>query len=280
MAENNCMTPQGFNENSRLRASDADRDAAASVINNALAEGRLTAEEHSDRLDAIYSAKTQAELVPLLDDLPGTASAGAAVPRPAGPDVVSTRRGGRIVAIFSGHSRKGGWHAEPVMEVVAVFGGVDLDFREAVLPGREVVLRATAVLGGVDVIVPPEMRVVDGGGVAILGSRDLAGTSVESSGPDAPVLRIEGTSVLGSIDVRRKARKRKGSKSSCRQNPGIAGDFGVGAIMDQVMGHHHEVHRMVREQRRELHDQIRRQRHEMRRGWSGGHDWTNDDDDD
>ena len=52
------MTPQGFNENSRLRASDADRDRAASVINNALAEGRLTAEEHSDRLDAIYAAKT------------------------------------------------------------------------------------------------------------------------------------------------------------------------------------------------------------------------------
>ncbi len=29
MADNSCMTPQGFNENSRLRASDADRDRAA-----------------------------------------------------------------------------------------------------------------------------------------------------------------------------------------------------------------------------------------------------------
>ena len=65
MADNNCMDPQGFNANSRLRASDADRDTAAGVGNNALAEGRLTAEEHSDRLDAIYAAKTQAELVPL-----------------------------------------------------------------------------------------------------------------------------------------------------------------------------------------------------------------------
>jgi hypothetical protein len=65
------MDRQGFNEVSRLRVSDADRDTAASVISNALAEGRLTAEEHSDRLDAIYSAKTHAEIVPLLDDLPG-----------------------------------------------------------------------------------------------------------------------------------------------------------------------------------------------------------------
>jgi hypothetical protein len=68
------MDPQGFNANSRLRASDADRDTAAGVINSALAEGRLTAEEHSERLDAIYAAKTHAELVPLLDDLPTGAS--------------------------------------------------------------------------------------------------------------------------------------------------------------------------------------------------------------
>jgi Domain of unknown function (DUF1707)/Cell wall-active antibiotics response 4TMS YvqF len=271
MAENNCMTPQGFNENSRLRASDADRDAAASVVNNALAEGRLTAEEHSDRLDAIYAAKTQAELVPLLEDLPGS---GAPVPRPAGGEVANVGRSGRIIAIFSGHSRRGGWHAEPVMDVTAVFGGVDLDFREAVLPGQEVVLRATAILGGIDVIVPPEMRVVDGGGLAILGGRDIAGTSVESSGPDAPVLRIEGTCVLGAIDVKRKSRRRKGSKTGNRLRAGAPGDFGAGAIMDQFRGHHHDVHRLIREQRRQVNEQIRQQRRELRRNWGGGADWA------
>jgi hypothetical protein len=83
MAENICMHPQGFNENSRLRASDADRDAAATVINNALAEGRLTAEEHSDRLDAIYSAKAQADLLPLLEDLPAASAATAITPATA-----------------------------------------------------------------------------------------------------------------------------------------------------------------------------------------------------
>jgi Domain of unknown function (DUF1707) len=53
------MGPQGFNTNSRLRASGADRDRAASVRNEALAEGRLTPEEHSERLDPSYAAKTQ-----------------------------------------------------------------------------------------------------------------------------------------------------------------------------------------------------------------------------
>lgn len=204
MPDNNCMDPQGFNEISRLRASDADRDTAAEVINSALAEGRLTPEEHSERLDSIYAAKTQGELAPLLADLPGqhaglAPAASAGEPAPAG-------RGGRIVAILSGVSRKGVWHAEPVINVVTFLGGAELDFREAILPGKEVILRATSVLGGVEVTVPPEMRVVDNG-IAILGGREITGNPGEAARPDAPVLRIEGTCVLGGIEVKRKSRK-------------------------------------------------------------------------
>ena len=207
MADNNCMDPQGFNANSRLRASDADRDTAASVINNALAEGRLTAEEHSDRLDAIYAAKTHAELVPLLEDLPGQGQRAAMMPSAAASaDLVQQRRHGRIISIFAGASRKGTWHPEPVIDMLTVFGGVELDFRDAILPGKEIVLRATTVLGGVSVIVPPEMRVVDNG-IAILGGREVTGNPAEASGPDAPVLRVEGACVLGGMDVKRKQRK-------------------------------------------------------------------------
>lgn len=204
------MDPQDFNENSRLRASDADRDSAAAIINNALAEGRLTAEEHSERLDTIYAAKTHADLVPVLEDLPQTRGAmqiGRAEQAGTGVDLrASTQRGGRIIAIFGGASRKGVWHAEPVINVLTVFGGAEIDFREAILPGKEVVLRATTVLGGVEITVPPEMRVVDNG-IAVLGGREIAGNVAESASPDAPVLRIEGACVLGGLEVKRKSRK-------------------------------------------------------------------------
>ncbi len=211
MPDNSWVDPQDFNVNSRLRASDADRDSAAAVINNALAEGRLTPEEHSERLDAIFSAKTHAELVPLLDDLPAARGLRQelASPRPTGADLDlarPSRRGSRMIAIFSGVSRKGVWHPEPVMSVLAVFGGAELDFRDAVLPGREIVLDATVVLGGIEIIVPPEMLVVDNGS-AILGGREIAGNVAEAAGPDAPVLRIEGACVLGGVEVQRKARK-------------------------------------------------------------------------
>jgi hypothetical protein len=204
MPDNGRVDPHGLSENPRLRASDADRDRAASVINAAMAEGRLTADEHSERLDAIYSAKTHADIVPILDDLPSHEV--AAVPRTTGDVSVPAQRGGWIVAILAGASRKGIWRPAPDTSIITVLGGAEIDFRDAVLPGREITIRAVCVLGGLDITVPPEMRVVDSS-VAILGGTDVAGDTDESAAPDAPVLRITGACVLGGISVSRKDRK-------------------------------------------------------------------------
>jgi hypothetical protein len=202
MADNSRMTPEDFNLNSRLRASDADRDRAASVLNEAMAQGRLTAEEHSERLDAVYAAKTHADIVPVIDDLPPAAAVavppGSAAPAPAA-------RGRRLVAVFGGVSRKGSWQPEPLTRILAVFGGAELDLREASLPGREITISAVAVFGGVSITVPPEMRVIDSGS-AIMGGREVSGDSAESAQPDAPVLRITGTCVFGGVEVKRKPR--------------------------------------------------------------------------
>jgi hypothetical protein len=201
MADNSRVTPEDFNSNSRLRASDADRDRAASVLNEAMAQGRLTAEEHSDRRDAIYAAKTHADLVPLLDDLPAMSAA----PAPGQGAVAPAATGRRLTAIFGGISRKGRWHPEPLTRILTVCGGAELDFREADLPGREISIHAVAVCGGVSITVPPEMRVIDTGS-AVLGGREIAGDTAESAAPDAPVLRITGTCVCGGVEVKRKPR--------------------------------------------------------------------------
>jgi hypothetical protein len=257
MADNICMDAHGFNENSGLRASDADRDAAAAVINNALAEGRLSADEHGQRLDAIYAAKTQSELAPLLADLPGQQA--MAPVTATSSQLAKSRRGGRIIAIFGGATRKGSWHPEPVIDVLTVFGGAELDFREAVLPGKEVTLRATSVLGGVEITVPPEMRVIDNG-TAILGGREIKG-GPDEVGPDSPVLRIEGICVLGGIEVRR--RQRKGSKGSGRSSLGQRSDFVLEDVIGRAIERRREIHDEMRERRREWRDQ----RHQWRRGW-------------
>jgi hypothetical protein len=53
-----------------LRASDADREAAARRLQTATAEGRLFADELEERLTALYSARTYQELEALVADLP------------------------------------------------------------------------------------------------------------------------------------------------------------------------------------------------------------------
>jgi hypothetical protein len=54
----------------RIRASDDDRDKAASLLREHHAVGRLTPEEFNERLDKAFEAKTVGELDELLADLP------------------------------------------------------------------------------------------------------------------------------------------------------------------------------------------------------------------
>ena len=54
----------------QMLASDADRDTAAGLLNAALAEGRLTADEYDQRLSTAYTARTWQQLRQLTADLP------------------------------------------------------------------------------------------------------------------------------------------------------------------------------------------------------------------
>lgn len=176
------------------------------MLNSALAEGRLTVAEHSDRLDAIYEAKTHAEIAPLVEDLPAKGSAVARAPRtdvePAGD------KAQQIIAIFGGASRKGNWHPSRKMNAVTIFGGAEFDFREAQLPADEITLNCTCIFGGIDITVPPEMRIVDSG-IAIFGGRDISSDGSESDSPNAPVLRLTGFTMFGGVSAKRKRRKEK-----------------------------------------------------------------------
>jgi hypothetical protein len=53
-----------------LRVSDADRERTAEQLREHTAEGRLTVEEFSARLDDVYAAKTARDLAATLRDLP------------------------------------------------------------------------------------------------------------------------------------------------------------------------------------------------------------------
>lgn len=184
-----------------MRASDADRDRVADQLREALAEGRLTPEEHAERIELVYRAKTYAELAPILADLPGS----GANPRPAmtvRPDLPAPEaQSPSIVTIFGGAERKGRWLVEPHLNVLTVFGGVELDFREAVLSQPEVTINVTCVMGGLELKVPPGVRVVNSVS-AIFGGVDIGGT--DAVDPGAPVIRLTGFVLMGGVSVEQK----------------------------------------------------------------------------
>jgi fatty acid desaturase len=53
-----------------LRIADADRERVAERLRRAAGEGRLAPEELEERLEAAFAARTEAELAPLVGDLP------------------------------------------------------------------------------------------------------------------------------------------------------------------------------------------------------------------
>ncbi|WP_103500935.1 MULTISPECIES: DUF1707 domain-containing protein [unclassified Streptomyces] len=183
-----------------VRASDADRDRIADILREALAEGRLEAEEHADRIERVYSAKTVPELDVLIRDLPaGQRQAPRPNPRPGparpGPGSGASRN---IVAILGGASREGTWRVGAVVNVVAICGGVDLDLSEAIFEHPEVVINVTAICGGVDITVPENVTLRSEGS-GILGG--FGNTETVSRDPDAPVITVRGVAICGGVDA-------------------------------------------------------------------------------
>jgi hypothetical protein len=158
----------------------------------AVGDGRLTLDEMEERVGAVYRARTASDLVPLTADLPA--------PAPAAGAVRATNRG---VGVLSGAKQKGHWRPAAVTDAVAVVGSCRLDLCDAILDDPEIHIRATAVLGSVEVLVPEGVH-VDLGGFAVLGSKTYRVRSSTPT-PGAPSIHVDARAFAGSVTVRTKA---------------------------------------------------------------------------
>nr|WP_184829405.1 DUF1707 domain-containing protein [Jiangella mangrovi] len=200
-----------------MRASDADREQVADVLRQAASDGRLSLSELEERIEALYAAKTYADFEPVVRDLPGDlplppsaaivrrASAAAAPSSSTSPSArvggVASARSAKVV--FSGIQRRGDWVVPQHYSIKAVLGGADLDLREASLEAAEVEINIKAVFGGVNIVVPPDIRVqVDGDGVFGAFNDDTSGAGRPD--PGAPLVRVTGKAVFGGVNVQRK----------------------------------------------------------------------------
>jgi hypothetical protein len=186
-----------------LRASDADRDRIADLLREALAEGRLTADEHAERVEGVLAAKTVGELDVFIRDLPAAHTGSAipahtAVPSRPSPGAIPMDADERVMAVFSASVRKGRRRAGRRIHAYAIFGSVEIDLSEAIFEYRQVMIKAVSVFGSVEVRVPENVSLRGSGG-AVLG--DFAVDTMDSGEPDAPVVYVDGLAVLGSVEA-------------------------------------------------------------------------------
>jgi hypothetical protein len=190
-----------------MRASDSDRDRVAEVLREAAGDGRLTLEELQERLGQVYTAKTYAELEPITRDLPNPAGWKEAAPytppfadSPT-TDAPSWKTG---IAIMSGFERVGAWAVPKTFTSFAFWGGGRIDLREARYTSGEVRIRAFAIMGGIDIIAPPDLT-LHVKGFGIMGGFDHRASGPGS--PGSPRVVVSGFAFWGGVGVRRRERK-------------------------------------------------------------------------
>ena len=102
------------------------------------------------------------------------------------------------VAFLSSQGRRGDWMLPRLFRVVSVFGNVEIDLTRArVGPGTSRI-EVRAIMGNVEIIVPPDLRVeCDGSGVLANFEVD---TKAQTMIPwDAPLISIGGTAFMANV---------------------------------------------------------------------------------
>jgi hypothetical protein len=176
------------------------------------ANDHLTVEELEDRLDDAYHAQSTGQLERLVTDLPplpGDPGAGGA-PLIAPTSEVPPR--GTMLAVMGGSGRRGSWLVPRHLKVIAVMGSAQIDLRDARLAQGISEIEIVSVMGAVEIIVPPSVR-VETVGAAFLGAFETDSADAPLPSVAQPVVRISGVAIMAAVETKV---RRPGAKTLAR----------------------------------------------------------------
>jgi len=191
-----------------LRVSHGDRDEAVEILREAAGDGRLTAEELDERLEAALTARTIRDLAVLTADLPAQRTEVGVQPK----DLVT------INQRFGDAERTGRWVVPRRMAIKLTAGNAKLDFTNAVIQQDSLHIEVDLGFGGDLLLVTKPGIVVTADDLNVR----LGDVKIQDPGdPDTPVvLRIELTGrIRGGGIVARHPRRTFGQRRR-RADPG------------------------------------------------------------
>jgi hypothetical protein len=191
---------QGERHPARLAVTVA-RDQVLEQLSEAFAKDELGLDEFEARVDSAYHAATEEGLQALVKDL---SPQPLAAPTSSGATTalaVPGDRAKRVTAVLGNVERRGRLRVPSGYRVLSVLGNVELDLRDASFPDGLTVIHVRAVLGNIEITVPPTLP-VECEGSGILASFAEVNRMPAEGSAGGPALRIVGSAVLGNVEVR------------------------------------------------------------------------------
>jgi hypothetical protein len=181
-----------------LRVSNAERERASALLQDALDQGMITIDEYGERSAIAASAKVRGELAAILADLPAAVQNGAvALATPVAPD---NERPLELNAGMGNVNQVGEWTVPSRINARCSMGNVKIDFSDAICRHRDVWLHAECGWGNIKVLVPRGWTVVVES--VSVGSGRLTNKVNTPGSPGLPVLHVEGSVSAGDIKIR------------------------------------------------------------------------------
>lgn len=185
---------------------DFEKEQAVQALCAHYAQDHLSTGELETRFERVYKSTSRSQLDTVLAGLPALKRADVA---PAPLYRVATGTGAlpsnkkRYLAVFSGVKKEGAWEPAPEIEAKVIFGELVLDLRDAIIPLDGMQIDLDVMFGEARVLLPPGVGAeVDAS--AIMGSVE---DKAQRALPGAPVIRVRGGVLFGTIRVETKLPK-------------------------------------------------------------------------
>ena len=182
----------------------AAREKIVQDLAEHFAQDRLTMPEYERRVELAYRADSTSALVALTNDLnplPPARLSAAAVPERLSDERGLTTKAKNFFAVMGGVVRKGRWIVPSRIRAMAWMGGISLDLRDAEITAPVTDIYVFALMGGVEIIVPPDVR-LESDGFAIMGGFEDQLKEPASRDPNAPLIRVHGIAIMGGVEAR------------------------------------------------------------------------------